>query len=255
MIHCAMSNRSAISPASARAAASPRQAPAFDAAVSRDRSTDEQRRLGARELGGRIEELVDVAVGKLLRQAVDAPRRFVNRAGDRRRLTLQFQCCAVDCARETADRRDAAPSALCRCWKARGPRPQTAPPADGPRPQPSARSPSTPSRARRVPVRRRRRSPASADRNAGLQRSVGNSRRPRALRRELRLQFQRQVEKATRFVRKLTARLGWLKVRSPRGRPSPLHRRFRARRTSIAGGLLRVCLRSPFCCAPGASRA
>ena len=159
MIHCAMSNRSAISLASARAAASPRQAPAFDAAVSRDRSTDEQRRLGARELGGRIEELVDVAVGKLLRQAVDAPRRFVNRAGDRRRLTLQFQCCAVDCARETADRRDAAPSALCRCWKARGRRPpQTAPSADGPRPQPSARSPSTPSRARQLPVRRRRRS-------------------------------------------------------------------------------------------------
>src|SRR5208337_4723809 len=99
VIHCAMSNRSAISPASARAAASPRQAPAFDAALSRDRSTDEQRRLGARELGGRIEELVDIAVGKLLRQAVDAPRRFVNRAGDRRRLTLQFRCCAVDCAR------------------------------------------------------------------------------------------------------------------------------------------------------------
>ena len=29
-----------------------------------------------------FEELVDAAVGKLLRQAVDATRRFVNRAGD-----------------------------------------------------------------------------------------------------------------------------------------------------------------------------
>ena len=73
-----------------------------------DRSADEQSRLGAGELGGGIDELVEAPVGEVVRQAFDAPRRVMDRPGDRRRLTLQLRRGAVDRVRELTNGVDAA---------------------------------------------------------------------------------------------------------------------------------------------------
>ena len=55
-----------------------------------------------------LDELVDIPVGQIVGQALDAARGFVNRARDHRGLRLQLLRCAVDGAGETADRLDAA---------------------------------------------------------------------------------------------------------------------------------------------------